>query len=470
MPVARTPTQAAAQRLTFRVADRCFAVPAAAVREVVRPPRTTRVPHAPDSLIGLANLRGNVLPVVALATLIDREATTAGRVIVLERENPVGLLVDEVSGVVENGAGEAEALDLDSLLAMAFSAHAATRPKALRSASQAVERDTVRADEVVLLAFALGRQEYALPIGQIDEVMTLPNDITLVPKSGAAALGTVARHGRLLPLLSLRSLLGLPSAETGRTARVLIARIGAHTVGLVVDAVRSILRVAESEIDPVPVVLSRGGAEARIQAICRTDGGSRLVSILATENLLQADLTNRLLQGSNVEGMAMADKASQVATEQFLIFRVGEQDFGMPIAAVREVASLPGKLTRIPRAPAFVEGLMSLRGQVIPVIDQGRRFDGDAVAAGRRRVIVTEVGGSEAGFLVDQVSEVRRIPTEALGAAPEFAGDRARLFVRVANLEDDGRMILIVEPRELLDSAERDLLAAMAIKDSAAAP
>jgi purine-binding chemotaxis protein CheW len=456
------------QLLTFRVADERFALPASAVREVVRPPKATRVPHAPDSLVGLANLRGKVLPVVALGALIDRKVTDAGRVIVLEQADPVGLLVDEVSAVIGSSESGAQLLDLEPLLAKAFASRGAHRRASRIGAVSSTVQGTVAEDEIALLAFAVGGQEYALPIAQIEEVMRLPSEITILPLSDAVALGTVARHGKLLPLLSLRLLLDLDAAETATRPQVLIVRIGANSIGLVVDGIRSILRVAEREIDPVPAVLARGRAEARIQAICRLDGGKRLVSILAVDHLLRADLTTQLLQGASAEGEDMASDAGEAHTEQFLIFRVGEQDFGMPIAAVREVTQLPDKLTRLPRAPKFVEGMINLRGKVIPVIDQGRRFDGAPVVGKRRRVIVAALGASEAGFLVDSVSEVLRVPTDAIGPSPELGGDRVRVFDRVANLEAEGRMILIVEPQELLDRAERDLLAAMTGKDGAA--
>lgn len=455
----------ASQLLTFRVADERFAVPASAVREVVRPPRATRVPHAPESLVGLANLRGKVLPVVALGALLDREVTRSGRVIVLERADPVGLLVDEVSAVIGDSESGARLIDLEPLLEKAFSSQGTAR-RAARTGSVSMGRQVAIEDEVALLAFTVGRQDYALPIAQIEEVMRLPDDVTILPLSDDVALGTVARQGKLLPLLSLRLLLDLDAVATERRPQVLIVRIGANSVGLVVDSIRSILRVAESEIDAVPAVLTRGKAEARIQAICRLEGGKRLISILAVEHLLRADLTAQLLQGSSVEGETMARDAGE--TEQFLVFHVGDQDFGMPIAAVREVTVLPDKLTRLPKAPAFVEGMINLRGKVIPVIDQGRRFDGAPVKGKRRRVIVAALGTSEAGFLVDSVSEVLRIPASALGAAPELGNDRTRLFDRVANLEAEDRMILIVEPQELLDRAEQDLLAAMTGKDGAA--
>jgi len=453
----------AGQMLSFRVADARFALPASAVREVMRRPKVTRVPHAPASLLGLGNLRGTVVPVVSLGALIGKPVGAGGRVIVLEQADPVGILVDEVSTVTARSESEARPIDLLALLREAFGTERAARPASIGSVGAAL-REEATAEDIVLLAFWVSGQEYALTLEQIEEVTRLPDDITLLPRADAAVVGSIARAGKLLPLLSLQALLGLKRRESGQRPRIVIARIGTHKVGLVVDSVSAILRVDESMIDPVPAVLTRGLSEARIQAICRLDGDKRLVSILAADHLVRDDVTSRLLQASDDEGADMASEGRSADSEQFLVFRLGDQAFALPIAVISEVTMLPPKLTPLPKAPAFIEGVMNLRGQVLPVIDQRRRFLGDAASGKRRRVIVVSLGDIQAGFVVDAVSEVLRVPIDALRAAPELGNDETRVFDRVANL--DSGMILIVEPRELLDRAERDMLAAMANEDA----
>jgi len=463
------PADDSGRLLTFRVADVRFAVPASAVREVVRRPKAVRVPHAPPGIVGLVNLRGNVLPLVALGALIDKPVTSDGRVIVLAQGDPVGILVDEVSAMVgqqSESAVDAQLIDLPALMLKALGPARPGPRSAGMGAVTATARAAATADEVVLLAFVVSEQEYALPLEQIEEVTRLPDDITLLPKANAVVVGTIARHGKLLPLLSLRLLLGLKEMSSDQRPRVVIVRIGSHRVGLVVDAVSAILRLDESVIDPVPAVLSRGSGEARIQAICRLDGGKRLVSVLAADHLIRDDLTSQLIQKSDGEGDDMASEAESAGTEQFLVFRLGEQDFGLPIGAVTEVTMLPEKLTRLPKAPAFVEGVMNLRGQVIPIIDQRRRFLGDAASGKRRRVVVVSLGDIQVGLVVDAVSEVLRVPADALRAAPELGSEGTRVFDRVADFGEG--MILIVEPRELVDRAERDMLAAMTGKGEAA--
>ncbi|MFC7690916.1 chemotaxis protein CheW [Paeniroseomonas aquatica] len=106
---------------------------------------------------------------------------------------------------------------------------------------------------------------------------------------------------------------------------------------------------------------------------------------------------------------------------------------------------------------------MTLRGRVVPVIDQRRRFEVAGQAGGRGRIIVVTVDGLQAGFAVDAASELRRIAAAEIAPVPAL-GDEAggQVFDRVATLAGDGRMVLLIEPRALLDRAERDLLAGIA--------
>jgi purine-binding chemotaxis protein CheW len=149
-----------------------------------------------------------------------------------------------------------------------------------------------------------------------------------------------------------------------------------------------------------------------------------------------------------------------MAHEQFIIFRLADQDYGIPIAAVSEIARLPEQITRLPKAPAFVDRVMNLRGIVVPVVDLRSRFDlGTAEHAGSQRILVLAIGGVTAGFLVDSVSEIMKAQIDTIRPAPELSPDQMRLISRVINLEDEGRLILLVDPAQLLHQVEADVLA-----------
>jgi purine-binding chemotaxis protein CheW len=457
------PAGEAEQTLTFRVGAERFGVPATMVREVARMPRVTRVPHAPASLIGLGNFRGTVLPIVSFARLADRQAENERRVVLLDTRYPMALAVDEVTSLGQGAEAGVHNIDIEKLAARDFTRDVSR--KAHVAAKLTETREAQVDNRITLVAFTVAGQDYALPIAAVEEVLRLPADIALLPHADAVVVGSISVRDALLPLLSLRLLLALPGVTDAPGARIVVVKIGAHRVGLVVDTMRAILRVPETDIDAVPAVIARGSAEARIQAICRLDGGRRLVSVLAVDHLVREDLTARLMQGAEE---SMAEEKAAEASEQFLLFRIGAEEFGLPIGAVIEVARPPAQYTRLPNAPAFMQGVMNLRGQVVPVIDQAQRFGSAPAADARRRVIVVQLDKLRAGFVVDSVSDVARIPVGALAAAPDLGGGETRIFDRIANLEDTGRMVLIVSPQDLLDRAERAMLEGLSRKMAAA--
>jgi purine-binding chemotaxis protein CheW len=314
------------------------------------------------------------------------------------------------------------------------------------------------------MTFELAGQAYALPLEQVAEVLAMPQRLSVLPGADTTMLGVLSHRGGLLPIVSLRSLLGLPGqAQSG--AQVAVAGLGAAAIGFVVDRLGAILRVAPESIAPTPAVLNRGAGEAQIQSICRLEDGRGLVSMLSAELLFRSETIAQILAEAQqeVEMVAKTSDETSGASEQIVVFTLGDEAYGLPIAAVEEVLRMPGRLTRVPRAPAFIEGVINVRGRVVPVIDQRRRFGAEGAAPEKRRLIVTSIDGRPAAFVVDSVNEIVSAPAGAISPSPALTADAARLFDRVVNLELDGRLILLVDPKELLDRAERDLLAAMAV-------
>ncbi len=463
-----------ARWLTFTVAGETLALPAAEVAEVARVPACTRVPNGPAGLRGLANLRGLVLPVVSVASLLGRaEPAGGGRLLVLAGAAPVGLVVDRVDALGAGSAGRQ--IDTHALLGQAFGgwrsgsvAHGAPVPEAA-PAGPAQARRTL-----ALLGLRVAGQDYALKLGAVAGVIRMPATLAGVPRSGAAMLGVAAWRGGLLPVVSLAALLGLPA---GAPTRIAVTVLGDLRVGLAVDGVPGTLGVAPDAVDPVPAVLTRGAAEAALDGICRLEGGSRLVGLLSPARLFDAQTTARLqagapLQVARQEAEEMSGTAG-AATEQFVLFRLGDEQYGLPAAAVDEVVRRPASLTRVPGAPDFIDGVMNLRGHAVPVIGLARRFDAAAAAGLGRHVIVVTTGGLQAGLAVDAVTDVRAFRPDALRPAPEFThgepSGAAGLFDRLA-LQHEGRMVLLVSPQGVLDRAEADLLAVFARGDGDAVP
>ncbi|MEO8465273.1 MAG: chemotaxis protein CheW [Gammaproteobacteria bacterium] len=496
MPETTADTGAVRRFLTFRLARTLYALPAEFVFEVIPIPAAARVPHSPSALLGLANLRGTVLPLVGLRELLglsDTQVTSASKAIVLDAGTPVALAVESVESLaavaadrievreaeLSAQAGEkltgtfqstadaevAKVLDIKSLLTAAFAQR--ERPqRALRvstDVAQTVQEPAADATPAAMLVtFDAAGQEFALDLESVQEILPAPATLVAVPRAEALVLGVTSLRDRLLPLLSLRGLLGFPpkAAADGRE-KVVVMRVGGTQVGLVVDRARAILAAQASAIDPMPSVLAaRTGGEARIRAIYRGDEGRRLVSILMPEQLFREDVMRRLTENRQSENAPGEHSDSLRSSElQFLVFRLGDDEFALPIEAVDEVGEMPAKITKLPKTPKFLEGVVNLRGDVLPVIDQRRRFDMPALGESeRRRLVVVRTEQHRAGLIVDSVSDVLRVAANSVEPPPDLTDQIARLVRGVINLEQSRRMVLVLDPSELLTPAERGRL------------
>ena len=481
--------------LIFQLAGESFGLRLASVAEIIRLPDLAHMPLVPPSLLGLANLRGGVLPVISLRALLQLpgiETNEQTRVIVMRSDAAVGFVIDRVERLLavaahrlehdDAGAGTTDPALLDGTIKgsegqstikllnpsrllsgqfarLGVSTTRVSRAPAAISISAAAPGEAL----VSLLSFCLGEQEYALPLDSVREIIPLPDHVSALPRPETAVLGVITLRDRLLPLVSLRALLGMTTVEGGieQRCKVVVVSLGEGAVGVVVDATREILRVDRNIIDPAPALLTRGEGDAEISSICRLDNGRRLVAMLLPDRLFRSELLRRILADQvNAGETELQPEAGGMADEQFIIFRLGDQDYGIPIAAVNEVARLPDHITRLPKAPAFIDGVMNLRGSVVPIVDLRRRFDLRTTEhAGSRRILMVAIGAITAGFLVDSVSEIMKVQIDAIQPAPELSPDQMRLISRIISLEAKGRMILLVDPAQLLDQVEADVLA-----------
>jgi len=148
-----------------------------------------------------------------------------------------------------------------------------------------------------------------------------------------------------------------------------------------------------------------------------------------------------------------------VSTEhakEFLSFRLGGEEYGIDILAVREIRAHE-KPTRIAGAPEFIRGVVNLRGVIVPIVDLRMKFGLDeAVYDALTVVIILNVGGRVLGIVVDAVSDVVKLKDEEVSPAPEFSSAVDASFLRgLASLE--GRLLILLDIEALMASPEMAL-------------
>ncbi|WP_028572088.1 chemotaxis protein CheW [Desulfonatronum lacustre] len=142
---------------------------------------------------------------------------------------------------------------------------------------------------------------------------------------------------------------------------------------------------------------------------------------------------------------------------QLVTFHIGEEEFGVEILKVQEIIRMMG-ITRVPKAPDFVEGVINLRGKVIPIIDLRTRFGMAAQEHDKHtRIIVIEINAVIIGFVVDSVSEVLRIPGNTVEPPPPIISGIESEYIRgVGKLAD--RLLILLDLDSLLSKGEQSML------------
>ena len=476
--------------VTFLIAREVFAINMAPVQEIIRFPEIVKVPKSPPSLMGLANLRGKVLPIINLRKVFGLEEKTideSTRVIVIDLGQTLGFLVDNVSSVIDVDETKIETsseiksivksdflkgvikdiakfkmvmiLDIEKVIEREFSEilQGSSKEYEITSKEQSTEEE-ILTDERQLVSFTVSDEEYAIPIENIQEIVQIPEHITKVPNSEQSILGIMNLRDKILPLASLRRLFGFPEEQLTEQSRIVVLSMENLSVGIVVDSVKEVLRVPESVIEPVPSIILKDEKDFEITEICRLNEGKRLVSIISASNLFKHKDIKEALSSLETEQSIEEKKENEETLEeeeQFVVFKLDEQEYAVPIETVQEIVRIPEGLTHVPKTPDFVEGVINLRGNVLPVIDLRKRFDlQEKQRDEHQRIMVFVIDNISVGFIVDSVNEVLKIPKSVIQKSPELSAEQAKIFTRVANLEKQGRIIQIIEPKELLNKEE----------------
>jgi len=488
------------QFVTFQVANEIFGLSMEQVAEIIRLPQTVGVPLTPVALVGLSNLRGNVLPVLDLRRLLnleESENSDATRVLVADVGRQVGLIVDRVSkvisveesqiekaegvktatdsqllsGVIREGDSLVQLIDVEQLITADFKSIVATKTKSMADSSIASIKDDAGGEEDAgqLVSFNVAGQEYAFDLMSVEEIVRVPENIAQMPSTEHHVLGMIDLRGRLLPLVSLRRMFALEEQELDERNRILVITVRAaggilSSVGIVVDDVREVLSIAMSARDKVPSLLNSGDGDGDISSVCRLDEGKRLISILSAQAMFEDRAIKAAVASNNIESGKMNNNvdtgdASEDDDTQMVVFKLAEQEYGVTIDDVQEITRVPDEMSKVPKTADFIEGMVNLRGTVLPVLDMRSRFGLERQERNdRQRVLVLNLKGTRTGFIMDSVVEVLRLNRSSIEESPDLSDDQTRVMGRVVNLKDEKRMIQVLDVHELLSKKEEEAL------------
>ena len=150
-------------------------------------------------------------------------------------------------------------------------------------------------------------------------------------------------------------------------------------------------------------------------------------------------------------------KTDQQELLQLVSFKIGEEEFGVDILSVQEINRM-SLITKVPNTPHFIEGVINLRGRIIPVLDLRVKLGLLKLEHNKNtRIVVVELKGQTIGFIVDEVSEVLRIPKNITEPPPAMVGGiDSEYITSIGKLED--RLLILLDLEKILSLGEYELL------------
>jgi purine-binding chemotaxis protein CheW len=138
--------------------------------------------------------------------------------------------------------------------------------------------------------------------------------------------------------------------------------------------------------------------------------------------------------------------------QQIVGFRVGRENFGVPIEIVHEIVRMMD-ITVVPDAPAFIEGVINLRGKIIPIIDLRKRFAEQPQPSRRNRILVAEIAGHHIGLVVDSANEVLKLNPEVIEPPPTiFESGELNYVTGVGKI--DGKLVILIDLAKIMQMGE----------------
>jgi len=452
-----------------------FALRVSDIREIIRIPSISKVPNAPYYITGFCSLRGALLPVIdgrKLFGMPDREFSESSRIIVADiNGKQMGLVTDRVLEVAEadedeikeppagingidggvisgilildNGKRAVMILDADKLIKECDLG--ASSIQQLKSAGSLTGAETKLDEEEQIVIFNIGTGEYAFSIDYVSEIIRLP-DITKVPDAASYIEGVFSIRNQLTACINPAKLLGLDCGQPNENSRVIIVNSGSFSYGSVVDKVSHVAQVEKKLFKESGSNETCFGTDF-INGIFRLNNGERLVMMLDPSRLIRPDDMNAIMD--DVDRITADDRSYTGAADTDLkcvIFKVCQQEYGIDIMNVQEINRID-KITSFPGAPAFISGMVDLRGDIIPLLDLRRLFGIDEAEPHRTdRFLVAEFRNKKTGILIDSVSEIRSFSNAQLeNAQASLRGDDQESYIdKVAKLDDCGRVVPIL--------------------------
>ena len=473
--------------LKFFLDDTCFSIKIEQVEEILHLPQITKVPLSEDFVIGISNLRGVIVPIIDLKKRIKGDfinVSELSRIIVTNIEGEkTGLLIESISAIEEveeekitssekfegisskylEGIYESTSGKLVGIVNLKEVLSFDLRKSRELGSERRVSEELGEKEEAMvekygkkILTFRVGFQLFAIDIEFSREIIEKPS-IEAIPSKSKDIIGVFNLRDEIIPVLDLKRKLEIEEvANYGEEHidKIIIFTYYGNIIGLLVDEVEEVVDPLKSEILAVPNTFDEA-SKKYVKAIYNSEEGKEIIFILDEKSLLSEEEIEDIssVRGELDENSVLMEREEK----KIAVFKLSDEEFGISIESINEINRLP-QITPVPKSSSFIEGIINLRGEIIPVINLRERLGFERKEFDEfERVIIVEIDGQKTGFIVDRVTEIKSIDKDNFKEVPKFLKTTVEREVieSIVNIEKESRIITIIAVNNILTKEEK---------------
>ncbi len=446
--------------LETRIGNEYYAFDADVIDQVLRIPPVTPVPLGDGRIRGVSVLFGRLVTVVDTAALLDGDETDlereSARLLTMEREGEtVGFCVDSVEDMIRFEARNYEGVEhedvligfykkedrvvqvLDPFGMMENIALLDFSPEEIDTLAD-MEKDRKDAGDTYeemrrLLFFRLDEECFAIDVELLRELIFVPENITKIARSDT--MGLITLRDELLTMLDMHAIVGIGRYDGPQPSqRCLIAGRNGRFLALLVDEIEDVRDIPQTVIETIDHDLFQG--------IVQIDDGP--VSLIDPD-ALEMWLERYTMTEERPRGRENHLNKEHDMTEM-AVFKIGDEEYAFDIEGVQEIIRYQDT-TPLPDAPPYIDGVINLRGSIIPIFSLPDRLTFDLRVDDKTKIIVCPVHGEKVGFVVDEVDEILFVEDRFVTRSKSDV----TVFDEIVKLDEGRRVILKLDADKLID-------------------
>lgn len=256
-----------------------------------------------------------------------------------------------------------------------------------------------------LVTFMLGEDEFGADIMDVKEIIRVP-EITRVPNAPEYVEGACNLRGSVLPIIDGRARFSLERKARDENSRVLVIDVEGKATGIIVDKVSEVMRVNTADIEEPPQIVRNVDSDY-LNGVVKLDKGNRLIILLDVVKALSADCSVKDRTDVQDTGMhrniplpdSMDGSGSESADEEQLVsFLLDKEEYAIGIMQVKEIIRAP-QIVKVPNCEAYVEGVVSIRNNLLPIINLRTYFGMEHIDINdHTRILVVDMGNFTASW------------------------------------------------------------------------